>query len=87
MLSTQECRRMLNGVFEEEALIIGGLAALHQPDDDFIWRLVKSLEAVRERALEKLNGKPVSGCDSSKAAVDLRPHPAVVEFLLNIRKP
>ncbi len=70
---------LLNEVFEEEALIISGLVATMKVEDDFVWRLMKNLDRLRERVFSELdqidNGSVVLNHPKTS------PHPAIEEFL------
>ena len=85
MTTREEARKIINDLFEEEALAIGGLVALHRPEDDFIWKLVRSLDAIRRRALKRLTASH-RGSPASTARVDLAPHPAIQQFLKNLHR-
>lgn len=87
MISKAEAKGLVNDLFEEEALVIGGLVAVHRLDDDLVWRLVKSLDVVRGRFLRRVDDQEAS--DNGKGPSprpNLRPHPAIEDFLLNIRR-
>lgn len=80
-------RELINGIFEEEALAIGGLVAVHPVDDDLVWRLIRSLDSIRRRALRRTGGgDPGENGTGSGSRFDPAPHPAVEEFLRAIRK-
>ena len=70
--------KLLDEVFEEEVLALGGLIAVHPVDDDIVWRLVKTLGAIRCKALRRLEEKPAT-------EVSLKPHPAIQDFLLTLK--
>ena len=53
MISTADATDMVNDLFEEEALIIGGLVAVHEMDDDLVWRLMKHLDVIRGKVLRR----------------------------------
>jgi hypothetical protein len=87
MLSRTEARRLIDGIFEQEALIIGGLVTLREIDDDAVWRLIRSLDVIRERTLRALEEKEADLTDEPPDDVpNLEPHPAVEEFLLKLRR-
>lgn len=77
MLSTAEARELIDDLFEEEALLLGGLIALHDVDDDLVWRLVRSLDAIRRKALRRL------AADAGPQTP--LPHPAIEQFLETVR--
>jgi len=86
MLTKAEAKDLINDVFEEEALVLGGLVALHDVEDDLVWRLVRNLDAIRGRALRSLDDSEFPDADEAgPKRPDLRPHPAIEEFLLKIR--
>jgi hypothetical protein len=76
---------IINGIFEEIGLVLGGLVALHMTtrdpeEDDFLWRLCKNLDVIRVKSLKKLS-PPKSG-----KKLDLRPHPAIAELVHRSRR-
>ena len=74
MLSKTEATDLINDIFEEEALALGGLIAVHELEDDLVWRWVKNLDLIREKALLRL-----------KTDSRLQPHPAIEDFLASVR--
>ena len=87
MITKAEAKGLINDLFEEEALLIGGLAAVHDVEDDLVWRLIRNLDVIRGKALRRLDAKePDRSAGSPAARPNLRPHPAIEEFLLSIRR-
>lgn len=87
MIAQNEVRRLINDLFEEEALVIGGLVAVHRLDDDLVWRLVKNLDVIRGRFLRRIEDQSGDGAGNGRSArPNLKPHPAIEDFLLNIRR-
>lgn len=87
MISKADARELINDLFEEEALIIGGLVAVHQIEDDLVWRLVKNLDVIRGKALRRLEDKaPADGDGAPPQRANLKPHPAIEDFLLALRR-
>jgi len=87
MLSTTEARELLDDLFEEEALALGGLVALHGVDDQLVWRLVRNMDAVRSKALRWLEEKEPRDLDrASPAGMPPKPHPAIEEFLRKLHE-
>ena len=83
MIEAQTMKALIRELFEEEALAIGGLAATHKVNDDFLWELCRNLDAIRIEFLRRL--KPVGGSnEDSRSRLKLRPHPAVQELLRRI---
>lgn len=86
MISKAEAKELILDLFEEEALVIGGLAAVHKIEDDVIWRLIKNLDVIRRKILRRLEDKPPEeGEAASPRRPNLRPHPAIEDFLLSLR--
>lgn len=87
MIGKDDARALIKELFEEEALVIGGLVAVHDVEDDLVWRLMKNLDVIRAKAMRRLDdreaetpeGKPVN-------RAKLKPHPAIEDFLLNLRR-
>ena len=87
MTNKAELRQLINDLFEEEALVIGGIVAVHRLDDDLVWRLVKNLDVIRGRFLRRVDEREASDSDNGPVTrADLKPHPAIEDFLLNIRR-
>jgi hypothetical protein len=85
MITAEEARNLINDLFEEVALVIGGLAAVHEMDDDLIWRLVKNLDVIRGKALRRLDDR-TSESEAPERKPNLKPHPAIEDFLQNLRR-
>ncbi len=86
-ITRNETRRLVAEVFEETALVLGGLVAVHRVDDDFVWRFVKGLDAVCSKAFRRIDESDASeDADTADAESRLRPHPAIEDFLLKLRR-
>ena len=85
MISTAEAKELINDLFEEEALVIGGLVAVHEMDDDLVWRLIKNLDVIRGKVLRRLEDKALVDGASPPQRPNLKPHPAIEDFLLSLR--
>jgi hypothetical protein len=86
-ISNAEARNLILDLFEEEALVIGGLAAFYDVEDDLIWRLVRSLDTIRARVLRRLDARGPAEADRLTAGqANLKPHPAIQDFLLKLRR-
>ncbi|MBI2930973.1 MAG: hypothetical protein HYY16_04930 [Planctomycetes bacterium] len=86
-MNKTEVRELINDLFEEEALVIGGMLAVDEMDDDLVWRLMKNLDVIRGKVLRRLEDKaPTDGDDSPPRRLNLKPHPAIEEFLLSLRR-
>jgi len=87
MISMMKAKALINDLFEEEALVIGGLVAVHGMDEDLIWRLVECLERIRDKSLDRLADHGASeGKGPSLARSDDKPHPAIEYFLTSLRE-
>ncbi len=87
MVSEAKVKEMIRDLFEEEALMIGGLLPFHSVDDEFIWRLLKGLDVVRSGVIRQLNGSPaVLTYGKRLKKLALKPHPAIEDFLLKLRR-
>lgn len=86
MLDKAEARDLIRDLFEEEALLIGGLVAFYGFDDFVVRHLVKTLEYVRRTFLRRIEeGCPPVEDEPSQYRSTLRPHPAIEEFLKSVR--
>ena len=86
-MDTEEQRQLIDYVFEELALLIGGLVAYYGVRDDVVRNLVKTLDFVRGNSLRRTEeGSVVDEADHALPGSTLRPHPAIEEFLLSLRK-
>lgn len=83
-MGRRDLHELISDLFEEEALLLGGIVALHPVGDDVIWKLVGGLERLRARYLERLAGEGRSSGTSSGAAA-AAPHPAIEQFLRKVR--
>lgn len=86
MITTEETKDLINDLFEEVALVIGGLAAVHEMDDDLVWRLVKNLDVIRGKALRRIEDR-TSKNEAAEGELKFKPHPAIEDFLRNLRRP
>jgi len=86
MLSKQKAKDLIVRVFEEEALVIGGLAAMQRVDDDFLWGIMRNLDAILGKAIANLNADDESGKPQSHKQSKVTPHPAIEEFLMKLRR-
>ena len=87
MITKAEARELITDLFEEEALLIGGLVAVHKVDDDLVWRLVKNLDVIRGKTLRRIEAREKNGGNGGATArPNLKPHPAIEDFLLAMRR-
>ena len=87
LISRPVARGLITEVFEETTLVLGGLVAVHRVDDDFVWRFVKGLDAVSSKAFRRIDERDTGAdADTGDAESRLRPHPAIEDFLLKLRR-
>ncbi len=79
MNEKQYLRGLLRDLFEEEALIIGGLVATLGVNDEFVWRLMKNLDGLRERIFARVEQLGIR--HTAASAPKTSPHPAIETFL------
>ena len=86
MISKAKAKRIIQEFFEEQVLVIGGLLPFHEVDDEFVWKLLKGLDVVRNSAIRQLSGSPpVPSYGDRLKKLSLAPHPAVEDFLGKVR--
>ncbi len=79
-------QELLDGVFEAEGLLLGGVAAVHSLEDEAVARIVRGLEHIRGQAMRQLEEAARRQCAGTRAGAVIRPHPAIERFLRTIRK-
>lgn len=84
-MDRQVLRELINEVFEEQALLLGGIVAVHAVEDEVVCRLVRGLDRIRRRALQRVDGATPAAPDSPRGA-GADPHPAIERLLRDIRE-
>jgi hypothetical protein len=79
--SSNPIESIIQDAFEDVALLIGGVASLHQLDDQLVRTLIRRLDHVRSRALARLAQTDNHASQASKPAKPYRLHPAIEGFL------
>ncbi|MBI3722355.1 hypothetical protein HY251_00140 [bacterium] len=79
----KEVRALIGELFEEAALLIGGLIATYDVEDEFIWRLMRNLDLLRQRIFECLEAEEPKTPPAPPNRAS--PHPAVQHFLSQLR--
>ena len=87
MITKAEAKNLIDDLFVEEALVIGGLVVIHKVEDDVIWRLIRNLDVIRRKYLRRLEDKdPDDEGGGPPRRSYLKPHPAIEDFLLTLRR-
>jgi hypothetical protein len=86
MITNAEVIQIITDLFEEEALVIGGLVALYDLEDDLVWRIIRSIDAIRKKCLRRLEDEKLLNHEPLREP-DVRPHPAIEAFLSKLREP
>lgn len=87
MTSNDPVREVLDDAYEELALALGGLVSAFDPEDEFTERLVRALDAVRDKALRRLDELPSMRTPrSARVRMPEEPHPAIEAFLAKLGK-
>lgn len=85
VISKREVTDLVRALFREEALVIGGLVAVYDLDDEIVWRLMKNLDVIRQKTLSRIENKPTeNGNHRATSRFNLKPHPAIADFLVNL---
>jgi hypothetical protein len=83
MLAGQEA--IIRDAFDDVGLVVGGIAVIHNLDDDLVWTLMKRLDRIRVRLLRSLKGASAQEAFEPGARKPPRTHAAVDEFLFRNR--
>jgi hypothetical protein len=85
-MDRQAVREIVTEIFEEEALLLGGIVAVCPVEDEVVWRLVRGLDRLRRRVMQRIDdASPAAPADRAQAA-GAEPHPAIERFLREIRE-
>jgi hypothetical protein len=87
-MDRQAVRELVTEIFEEEALLLGGIVAVCPIEDEVVWRLVRGLDRLRRRVMQRVDdAAPAAPADHSPGAgAGAEPHPAIERFLREIRE-
>ena len=76
---------LVRDAFDDIALLVGSIAAIHNLDDDLLWTLMKRLDRIRVKLLRNLLGGTAREDFEPTASRPPRTHAAVDEFLARNR--
>jgi hypothetical protein len=76
---------LIRDAFDDIALLVGSIAAIHSLDDDILWSLMKRLDRIRTKLLRNLQGDAAREDFEPTSMRPPRTHPAVDEFLARNR--
>jgi hypothetical protein len=85
-MDRQTLRELITELFEEEALLLGGIVAVHPVDDEVVWRLARGLDRLRRRVLQRVERADVVPMDRPRRGNGTEPHPAIEELLRAIHE-
>ncbi len=77
--------QVLVDAFEEVALVLGGIFAVHDVDDEAIWQAAKSLSVIYRKARAAIRNACAGKAPESDEP-DSEPHPAIVDLLAELRR-
>ena len=84
-MTDSEILTLVDDLFEEEALAIGGLVELEGIPDQVVTRLFQCLSATREKTLRRIEGPARRHATQvGRRPRNGEPHPAIEEFLAKL---
>ena|SRR3989338_9101960 len=77
---------LLNSIFKDITLCLGGIFLLHKTDDRLVWEIANSIEGIYYKSMDRLESITGSGVvfDLNNGNKDLHPHPAIENLLKTI---
>ncbi len=85
-MDRQAVRDLVTELFEEEAILLGGIVAVHPVEDEIVWRLVRGLDGLRQRFLRRIEAAEPARSGRATRGHRTEPHPAIERFLRSIRE-
>ena len=82
-MTDSEFRRLIEDLFHDEALVLGGMAEMHDLDDAFVTQLFGSLGRIRRQVLQRIGGTTKSGSHEPGRERGRR-RPAIEDFLAQL---
>ncbi|MBU1699757.1 MAG: hypothetical protein KJ970_09950, partial [Candidatus Eisenbacteria bacterium] len=84
MITKTEAIDLVDDIFEEQALALGGMVAVDRVEDSFVWQMVKTFDLIRRKILRRLDTEHPDETDDIPQPI--QPHPAIEDFLLSLRR-
>jgi hypothetical protein len=82
-MNTATVRTHMNNLFEELAILLGGIVVVHRLQNETVWAIVRGLDRLRRHALDRIDAAENKPFDPDG---NLEPHPAIEQFLKTIRE-
>lgn len=90
MIKVDEARNLVDEIFEQQALLIGGILAVYGMEDKTVWRLIRNMDVIRWNVMFKLDEledeDDIPDDVLQEKNFNLKPHPAIEGFLGKIRE-
>ena len=74
---------LIKKVFEEQALVLGGVFSIHEVADEIIWKIIKSFDVIYEKTVAEILQVEPETQELPRRKTD--PHPAIEHFLSKLR--
>lgn len=80
-----EARKLLDETVEEIAMVLAGIFAIHDVENEVVWQAMKHIDMAHESALAKLEGLDPKSGGSVRARPAPSAHPAVEALITKLR--
>lgn len=85
-METADASKLLDDTFREVALVLGGIFAVHDVQDEAVWQIMKHLDIAHENAMSKLDGLGPGHERPNPPRHGYKTHPAVEALLLKLKR-
>lgn len=85
-METTDVRSLFDDTFRDIALVLGGIFAVHEVQDEAVWQVMKHLDLAHETALSKLAGPEAGQQRPGQQRQAYAPHPAVEALLMKLKR-
>ena len=86
MMSPSDVRTLVLDLLEEQTVLIGTLTAIHEVEEEFLWRLFRGFDSIRLKYVERTEDRAFELRPQPQERSGCVPHPAVEEFLSRLRR-